>query len=50
MEEPFEEDDCHVDPDYPTIELCSTPLLNDREYCLHQPPLEMSLKLVGEDV
>ena len=50
MEEPTLEDDCHPNPDYPTIKFCETPLLNNREYCLHQPPLEMSLKLVGKDV
>ena len=34
--------------DYPNIEICTTALLAEREYCFHQPPLEMSLKLVGK--
>ena len=41
---PCNESGCY----YPTIEICSTPLLKDREYCFHEPPLEMSIKIVGK--
>ena len=26
---------------------CDMPIVKDREFCYHQPPMEMSLKLVG---
>ena len=32
---------------YPNTKICESPSLKDRDYCFHQPPIEMSLKLVG---
>ena len=32
---------------YTYIKICDTAVLKNREYCLHQPPLEMALKIVG---
>ena len=39
--------DCDIDHNFPTLEVCNVGLLAKREYCLYQPPLEISLKLVG---
>ena len=50
MEDPLIEDNlyCHDGIcNYTYIKVCHTLALKDREYCLHQPPLEMALKVVG---
>lgn len=39
--------DCDIDHNFPTLEVCNVGLLAKREYCLYQPPLKISLKLVG---
>ena len=32
---------------YTNIKICQANSLKDREFCLHQPPTEMALKIVG---
>ena len=32
---------------FTNLDVCKTPLIAKQEYCFHEPPLEMALKIAG---